>query len=131
MHIIPFARKRLYNKYIVKSIHDYVQKKHEQDTIPTEANSDAVTRHPRVTQVMKFFMRRFEHNAGFVDLICLILLLELFLPIFISWLLFLIFLLWQVVYFVAGFYVVAKGGWVENELRNKLEQFHKEDSAAL
>ena len=126
LNIGIYAQNRLYGKYIIKGIRDYISDKQSQ--VPVQANSDVVTKHPRVVQMVIFIERIFEHNAGFVDLICLIILLELFLPIFVSWVLFLVFLLWRILYFVATVYVVAKGGWVEKELQNKLEQIHKEGS---
>lgn len=128
MSIFSSAKNRLYDKHMVKAIHDYVSTKQIQ--VSVQANSHVATKHPRVAQVVLFIERRFEHNAGFVDLICLIILLELFLPIFISWVLFLAFLIWRIVFFFASFYLVAKGGWVEKELQDKLVQIHKEGSAA-
>ncbi|MFC1904264.1 hypothetical protein ACFLXT_00650 [Chloroflexota bacterium] len=82
---------------------------------------------------MSLINRLFEHHAGFVYLICLIILLEVLLPIISSWpilisgILYLVFLSWQIVLYMAIFYTVAKGGWVEKELRSKLEQINKEE----
>lgn len=128
LDIMTFTQNRLYSNYVVKGIHEYISNK--QNQVPVQANSDVATKHPRVAQVVRFIERIFEHNAGFVDLLCLIILLELFLPVFISWVLFLAFLLWRIVFFAASFYMVAKGGWVEKGLQSKLEQIHKEGSAA-
>lgn len=128
LNINASVKDRLYDSYLAKGIRDYISNK--QNQVPIQANSDAETKHPRVAQVVKFVEESFAHNAGFVDLLCLIILLELFLPIFISWVLFLVFLLWKVVTFTAIFYVVARGGWIEKKLQNKLEQIHREDSAA-
>ena len=79
-----------------------------------------------MVRVSKILQRIFEHNAGFIDLICLIILLELFLPIFISWVVFLAFLLYQVLLFFAILYMVARGGWVEKNLNDTLEKISKE-----
>ncbi len=127
--IYSSAKNRLYDKYIIKGIRDYIQKEHI-DMVPIEANSNLPIRYPRIRRIAGAIDKVFEHNARTVDLICLIILLELFLPIFISWIIFLAFLLWQVVFFLISFYVVAKGGWVEKEIQNKVEQIHKEGSAA-
>lgn len=128
LNIFFSATNRLYGNHIVKGIRDYILNK--QGQVPVQASSDVATKHPRVAQVIRFIERIFEHNAGFVDLICLIILLELFLPIFVSWVLFLAFLFWRILFFMASFYAVAKGGWVEKELQNKLEQIHKDGPAS-
>lgn len=123
MSIYPLAKSRLYDNYIVNGICDYISNK--QNQVPVQVNSDVATRHLRVAQVVRFIERRFEHNTGFVDLLCLIILLELFLPIFISWVLFLAFILEQIMDFAVSFYVVTREGWAERELRCKVEQVHK------
>ena len=79
MNIYLSAKNRLYDNHIVKGIRDYILNK--QGQVPVQASSDVVTKHPRVAQVIRFIERIFEHNARFVDLLCLIILLELFLPI--------------------------------------------------
>lgn len=125
---VSSAKNRLYDNYIVKGIRGYIAS--NRIGKPTAANSDVATKHPLISRAFSFFQTLFEHNAGFVDLICLIILLELFLPIFISWLLYLVFLFWQILFFAAGFYTVARGGWVEKELQKKLEQIHKDGPAS-
>lgn len=124
--IISLAKNRLYDNYIAQSIRAYISDK--QNQVPLQAISDAGSRHPKVSRLIGFINVIFEHNAGFVDLICLIILLELFLPVFVSWILYLVFLAWQVLLYLAIFYSVARGGWAERELQSKLEQIHKESS---
>ena len=118
--MLPFIKAILYDDFVIQGIRDYLSNR--QNQVPCQTNADVVTKHPGAAKMVRFIERRFEHNAGFVDLICLIILLELFLPIFISWVIYLAFLLWRIVFFVAGYYMVDKGGWVENELQNKLNQ---------
>lgn len=93
------------------------------DTTPTAGNTYRFIN--KVVDVGKKMYRLmdkvFEHRARLVDLICLILLIEMFSPIFISWFIFLAFLVWQVVTFATRYYTVAKGGWVEGVLQNKVE----------
>ena len=130
LNIILFGQSRLFDKHIVEAIRDYIPKKQNHMTIIT-ASSDLTIKYPRITKAMRALDKVFESNARTVDLICLVILLELLLPnLFISWILFLTFLLWQIVLFGAQFYRVARGGWAETKLQNKLEQIHKEDSAA-
>lgn len=127
MDLVSSAKNRLYDNHIVRGIRNYIANKQSEAPVRT----DAAARHPIVTRLFNFLLRLFEHNAGFIDLICLIILLELFLPIFVSWILYLVFFLWQILFFIAMLYVVARGGWVEKELQNKLEQIHKEEPTAL
>lgn len=130
LNIILFGQSRLFDKHIVEAIRDYIQKKHSPMMLIT-ANSDLIIRYPKITKAIRALDKVFESNARTVDLICLVILLELLLPnFFISWYLFLAFLLWEIVLFWAQFYRVARGGWAETKLQNKLEQIHKEDSAA-
>ena len=74
------------------------------------------------TKVYRLMNEVFKHRARLVDLICLILLIEMFSTIFISWFVFLAFLAWQLVVFVVSFYRVANGGWVERVLQKKVEE---------
>jgi len=75
--------------------------------------------HPLVSKIVRSFNQLFEHNARTVDIICFIILIELLFPVFVSWIVFLVFLSWQIVLFGGTFYMVARGGWVEEELHNK------------
>lgn len=131
LNIILFGQSRLYDNHIVEAIRNYIPKKQNNDMMLIGANSDLVTKYPRIAKIMRTIGKIFEHNARTVDLICLVILLELLLPdFFISWILFLAFLVWQIVFFLAQFYRVAHGGWAEKELQEKLAQIHREESTA-
>lgn len=62
-----------------------------------------------VQRVYKMVDNIFEHNTRTVDLICLVVLLELLTPLFITWAIFLAYLAWQIIYFTGCAYVVLKG----------------------
>jgi phosphatidylglycerophosphate synthase len=127
MNLILYARSRLYSDHIAKDRYSYnLQKKSNQNTVSNAVNSDIMTKYPEITKAIRVINKIFEHNARTVDSICFIIFLELLFPIFVSWIVFLIFLVWQIVLFVATFYLVAKGGWAEKELQNKLEQIYKD-----
>ena len=66
------------------------------------------------------FMGFLDDRARSVDLICLIILLEIVFPINISWIFFLLIVVKYFIIFVASIYIIGKGGWVENEMMNKL-----------
>ena len=72
-------------------------------------------------KIYRLISSAFEHRARLVDSICLILLIEMFSGLFISWIIFLMFLTWQFVVFAVNFCKVAKGGTAEN-LRNKMTE---------
>lgn len=65
-----------------------------------------------------------DDRARSVDFICLIILLEIFFPINISWLLFLLIVAKYFIIFTGTFYIVAKGGWAENKIMNKIKELH-------
>ena len=119
-----YAHNVLYGKYVVKGVRDYLLNEEGQSRSSSNS-SDAMTRNPKLVQVMTFLNEKvFAHHAGSVDLVCLIILIELFVSISISWIIYLAFLSWHILFFVATFYVVARGGWVENELEEKVRQVH-------
>jgi hypothetical protein len=66
------------------------------------------------------FIGFLDDRARSVDLICLIILLEIVFPINISWIVFLLILVKNFIIFTAPIYIIGKGGWVENEMMNKL-----------
>ncbi len=126
INVITSARNRLYEEHIVKSVRNNLIKGRGAKAALKKSTASPATNYSRIRKIFSFIDKIFEHNARTVDLICLILTLELFLPFFISWAIFLVFLAWQIVYFIASFYLIARGGWAEEELKNKLEQIHKE-----
>lgn len=66
-----------------------------------------------------------DENARTVDLICLIIICELFTPVFITWILFLAMVVKQILIFSATFFIVSRGGWVEKKLDQKIEDISK------
>jgi len=72
------------------------------------------------------YLRNFLDDRGrSVDFICLIILLELFSLVNISWILFLLIVIKYFFIFTGSFYKVARGGWAENEISNKLMKLHR------
>lgn len=64
--------------------------------------------------------RYIGHRAHTVDFICLVLLVETFTNVFVSWIIFLAFVAKEFITFTASFYFAAKSGWAEKELNKKL-----------
>lgn len=65
-----------------------------------------------------------DDRARFVDFICLIILLEMVFPINVSWIIFLLIVVKYFIIFSGSFYIVAKGGYAENEAMNKIRDLH-------
>lgn len=74
-----------------------------------------------------------DDRSRTVDTICLIILLELYFPLNISWVIFFLLVIKWTIVLVASFYVLAKGGWPESNLNYKLselkELFDKEKTS--
>ena len=95
-----------------------------QRTIPIAGRRGEFAR--KVVEVAKkmyrIIFRVFDQRSRLVDLICVILLIEMFSDVFISWFVFLAFLAWQLVVFVVKFYTVAQGRTIETQLQKKIEE---------
>ena len=72
--------------------------------------------------IKNFFYNFLDDRARTVDFVCFLLLLEIFTPIFITWIVFLGFLIKQFLIFCTAFYIVARGEWLEKKLEDKLEE---------
>ena len=127
LNLISSAKSRLYENHMLLKLESYIAGTKNRST--SLSNSNVAAKYPLVSRIFNFFQTLFEHNAGFVDLVCLIVLLESFLPFFISWIIFLAFLVWQILFFAAVFFMIARGGWAEKELQSKIEQIDRKESA--
>ena len=81
-----------------------------------------------------FVVSVLDDRARTVDLICLVILLEMFYPLNLTWIFFLLLTIKWVVVFLGSFYLLSKGGWAENTLDAKLTELfnmlrdHKRES---
>jgi|GEM_PF-1711205 len=72
---------------------------------------------------IRIFSNNFlDHRSRTIDLICLLLLVEQFTSVFVTWIIFLGFVVKESLSFAASFYVVVKRGWAEKELEDKLKE---------
>lgn len=69
-----------------------------------------------------FFLSLLDDRARSVDFILLVIIIEMYNDLNISLLLFMIIAFKQLVIFIAAFYRVARGGWVESELNSAVEK---------
>jgi hypothetical protein len=112
INLMTSAKNKLLDDYIAKTVRDSLKKDSASGIASGLKTPEPSPMFLKLRKIFNFFNKVFEHNAGFLDLILLILFIELFIPYFISWVVFLVFLAWQIIYFAASFY---------------LEQIHKEE----
>ena len=65
-----------------------------------------------------------DDRARSVDFICLIILLEIFTPINISWLIFFLIVIKSFIIFMVLFYIIGKGNWAEDQMKTKLSKLY-------
>lgn len=63
-----------------------------------------------------------DDRARTVDFVCFLLLLEILTSIFITWIIFLGFVIKRFLIFSVSFYIVARGGWAEKKLEDKIAE---------
>ena len=73
-------------------------------------------------RIRNFTNNFLDHRSRTIDLICLLLLVEQFTSVFVTWIVFLGFVIKEFLLFAASFYVVVLRGWAEKELENKLKE---------
>jgi len=87
------------------------------DSGPDKKIAEAVVE--KYSLIQSFAKGFLDGRARTVDFICFLILLEMFTPIFVTWIIFLGFVIKQFLIFSASFYIVARGGWAEKRLQNK------------
>lgn len=123
LDIIIHAKHRLYTNHISRAIQQNLEKKQDQKASPYIISP---VKSPKAKKIMQVLNAVFDHRARFVDFICLVIVLELMFPaLFISWIIFMLFLCWKLVCFIAFFIVIARGGQVEKYLDDTLEEIHR------
>ena len=127
INVMTSAKNRLFDEHLAKTVRKSLNKQDKAESTPDTKAPEPSAMFLKLWKIFSFISQIFEHNTRTVDIICLLILLELFLPFFISWVIFLAFLAWQIVFFIAGFYIVARGGWAEKEISDKLKPIHKEE----
>ncbi|QPJ64475.1 MAG: CDP-alcohol phosphatidyltransferase family protein [Candidatus Nitrohelix vancouverensis] len=64
----------------------------------------------------------FEERSRTVDFVCLLILLELYTELNVTWIVFLLKVLQQFAIFLVHFYVVGRGGWVESQVKSPTDR---------
>jgi len=92
----------------------------------TNITGTIINRNSRLISIYdKYIVGFLDDRARSVDFICLIILLEMLFPLNISWVIFLLLLIKFAIIFFGSFYLIGKGGWVENELNIKVRGLYK------
>lgn len=115
MNIILHTNSRLFNSHIIKEMKNY----NKQKNISTKSLKDNES---KLKNIAISFNKAFEHRARFVDFICIIILIELFFSIFVSWIILLIFLIWKIIFFIITLFMVAKGGYAEKKVEDVINE---------
>jgi hypothetical protein len=125
VNLLTYSKIRLYDNHIVKNYRDYLKKGQKLNRKTTETKKDFEDKYKKILSIFRTINNEFSHTHRNVDLLCLLILLELFLPFFIIWVVLLVFLAWQIIFFAASFYLITCKGWVEKDLQEKLKQTKK------
>jgi len=113
-----FLFNEISNKQIIS---DYIiNEKNKKKNKVKENNSTSILN----SKYAIFFIGILDDRARSVDFICLIIILEFFYPVNISFLLFSIIVFKYCLIFIISFYKVSKIGWSENKLLNKIKEVH-------
>lgn len=75
--------------------------------------------------------RFLDDRARTVDFVCLLIIIEMISPVFITWVIFLGFVLKNFLIFAGTLYIVAKGGWAEENLRKKAVVLNERDDEII
>jgi len=107
-----------------KHFENWKKKNSEGSSSPNFGNTGDILK-SRYRKMYDIMFNYLDDRARTVDLICFVILLELYFPINFSWVFFLLLVVkWSVV-FVASVYVLSKGGWAENNLETKLSELNE------
>ena len=134
--LIPlFFLGKLHNFTLVELFKDYVNKnelcKYEQEVdISNEKtnntdkgyNNGLSCKFNRVRNIVNNIL---DNRARTVDFICLLLLIEVFTPIFVTWIVFLGFVVKEFLLFWASFFVVIKSDWIKKQLIEKAKELSR------
>jgi phosphatidylglycerophosphate synthase len=107
-----------------KYFDDWKRKNSEVDSSSEKENAGNIlkSKYKKYYDIMFSYL---DDRARTMDLICLVILLELYFPLNISWIIFLLLVVkWSVV-FLASVYVLCKGGWAESNMEAKLNELDK------
>jgi len=132
--VIPFAHALVLTQFGKATLFGIIAKQqYFNDWKLKDAEADPLNNQENASDILKSRYKKYydimfnylDDRARTIDLICIVILLELYFPLNLSWIFFLLLVVkWSVV-FLATVYVLSKGGWAENNLETKLGEMNK------
>lgn len=117
-----FATDMLFNEFISsKKIKEY-RKNNMSNSIQSKVEKPSEVLGKKYSKIYNLIKNFLDDRARTVDFICLLLLLEMFTPVFITWIIFLGYIVKRFIIFFISFYIVAKKDWAEDQFKSKIEE---------
>jgi len=124
-NLINFSTTILFDSPIL--VKEITKHKHGVSPEPLTGKNEELSRvsKSRLGSIYYFIQKIFDDRARSVDLICLLVLIEIYSQIFITWIIFLFLLFKQFSVFCASFYAFVKYRWAEIKLNEKIVEIIK------
>lgn len=118
----PFTKTMLFEEILKKGfIANEIQKGADIGThgkTHESAKSGILGKYEKYSKYLSSFL---DPRARSVDFICLLILIEIFSPLSITWFIFILLVVKGFLQFISGYYAAIKGGWVERSLSGAIE----------
>jgi len=72
----------------------------------------------KIRKIKNFIDSMFEHNARTVDFIVFLIIAEMLTPLKLVWIVYSVFLVWQIIIFTTRLLIITRGGWAENQIED-------------
>ncbi len=117
-----YAFSALFCRYITSEKIKEYKKSNISNTIESKAEKPSEVLGKKYSRIYNLIKNFLDDRARTVDFICFLLLLEMFTPIFITWIIFLGYIIKRFIIFSGSFYIVAKRNWAEKQFKRKIEE---------
>lgn len=114
-----FSKAVLFQNLSDKDIIDKYKKRQKNSGSSTSSANKNILDKSKYAHYLNAF---FDDRARNVDFICFVILVELHTEVNLLWLIFILIIIKYFLIFTGFFFMIAKGGWVENRLMNKVEE---------
>jgi len=117
-----YATHVLFNEFIsTKKIKEY-KRNNISDSIEPRVEKASEVLGKKYSKIYNFINNFLDDRSRTIDFVCFWILLEMFTPIFVTWIIFLGFIIMRGIIFLVSFYIVAKRNWAEKQLKWKIEE---------
>ena len=126
LELPQYAFYQLYIEHLApKNISKYIKKNASSSTVKSRNKMQTKDLKNKYGKVFSFIRNFLDERSRTVDFVCLLILLEVFTPIFVTWIIFLGFTIKRLLVFSASFYLITRGGWVEEKFGEKVEELSR------